>query len=159
MALAEQVADLGAQPQSAHSIDEVAYLVMEALMKWIPRTVVVLKDRMDMNKPIHAYGIDSLTAAGLRSWFAKAFGVSTAVFEILAGASFRELGSAAAKKYKEKEKEKYKENGRRWRKKRRRRRRRKSLRLVRAVKIGFVALKNARLIEVRRELRHHFDGL
>lgn len=73
--------------------------------------MVVPKDRMDMNKPIHAYGIDSHTAAGLRSWFAKAFGVSTAVFEILAGASSRELGSAAAKKYKEKEKEMYKENG------------------------------------------------
>lgn len=111
MALAEQVADLGAQPQSARSIDEVAYLVMEALMKWIPRTAVVPKDRMDMNKPTHAYGIDSLTAAGLRNRFAKAFGVSIAVFEILAGASFRELGFAAAKKYKEKEKEKEKENG------------------------------------------------
>lgn len=74
-------------------------------MKWIPRTVVVPKDRMDMNKPIHAYGIDSLTAAGLRNWFAKAFSVSIAVFEILASASFRELGFAAAKKYKEKEKE------------------------------------------------------
>ena len=111
MVLAEQVADLGAQPQSARSIDEVAYFVMETLMKWIPRTVVVPKDRMDMNKPIHAYGIDSHTAAGLRSWFAKAFGVGTAVFEILAGASFRELGSAAAKKYKEKEEEMYKENG------------------------------------------------
>jgi Phosphopantetheine attachment site len=82
---------------------------MEALMKWIPRTVVVPKDRMEMNKPIHAYGIDSLTAAGLRNWFAKAFSVSFAVFEILAGASFRELGFAAAKKYKEKEKEKEKE--------------------------------------------------
>ena len=73
-------------------------------MKWIPRTVVVPEDRMDMNKPVHAYGIDSLTAAGLRNWFAKAFGVSIAVFEILAGASFRELEFAAAKKYKEKEK-------------------------------------------------------
>ena len=74
-------------------------------MKWILRTVVVPKDRMDMNKPIHAYGIDSLTAAGLRNWFAKAFGVSIAMFEVLAGASVRELGFAAAKKYKEKEKE------------------------------------------------------
>ncbi|XTI92274.1 hypothetical protein V2W45_1201904, partial [Cenococcum geophilum] len=54
-------------------------LVMEALMKWIPRTAAVPKDRMDMNKPIHAHGIDSLTAAGLRNWFAKAFGVSIAV--------------------------------------------------------------------------------
>ena len=30
--------------------------------------------------------------------------------------------------------------------------------LVRTVRIGFVALKNARFIEVRRELRHHFGG-
>lgn len=51
-------------------------------MKWIPRTVVVPKDRMDMNKPIRAYGIDSLTAAGLRNWFAKAFGVSITVSKI-----------------------------------------------------------------------------
>ena len=102
VALAEQVADL--RVQSARSI-EVAHLVMEALMKWIPRTVVVPEDRMDMNRPVHAYGIDSLTAAGLRNWFAKAFGVSIAVFEILASASFRELGFAAAKKYKEKEKQ------------------------------------------------------
>lgn len=85
MVLAEQVADLGAQPQSARSIDEVAYFVMEALVKWIPRTVVVPKDRMDMNKPIHVYGIDSLTAASLRNWFAKVFGVNIAVFEILVG--------------------------------------------------------------------------
>ena len=74
-------------------------------MKWIPRTVVVPKDRMDMNKPIHAYRIDSLTAAGLRNWFAEAFGISIAVFEILAGASFRELGFAAAKKYKDKDRD------------------------------------------------------
>ena len=95
-------------------------------MKWISRTVVVLEDRIDMNKPIHAYGVDSLTAAGLRNRFAKAFGVNIAVFEVLAGASFRQLGFAAA-------------------------RRRKRLRLVGTVKIGFVALKNARLIEVSKE--------
>ena len=89
------------QPQSARSIGEVAYLIMEALIKLISRTVVVPEDRMGVNKPIHVYGVDSLTATGLRNWFAKAFGVNIAIFEVLAGASFRELGFAAARKYKE----------------------------------------------------------
>jgi hypothetical protein len=40
---------------------------MEALMKLNSRTVVVPEDRMGVNKPIHIYGVDSLTAIGLRN--------------------------------------------------------------------------------------------
>ena len=70
-------------------------------MKLISRTVVVPEDRIGVNKPIHVYGVDSLTAMSLRNWFAKAFGVNIAMFEILTSASFRELGFAAVRKYKE----------------------------------------------------------
>lgn len=67
-------------------------------MKLISRTVVVPEDRMSVNKPIHIYGVDSLTATGLKNWVVKAFGVNIAMFEVLASASFRELGFAAARK-------------------------------------------------------------
>ena len=43
---------------------------------------------MDMSKPLHAYGVDSLLTVELRNYFAKELNADVAIFDITDGSSF-----------------------------------------------------------------------
>ncbi|TGO59558.1 hypothetical protein BCON_0043g00160 [Botryotinia convoluta] len=55
-------------------------------------------EEMDVNKPVHINGINSLVAVELRNWFGKKIGADVAVFEILGNMSIGDLAKYAISK-------------------------------------------------------------
>jgi hypothetical protein len=73
------------------------------LMASLPEFQESVDDNVDidvLNKPLHSYGIDSLMAIELRSWFAKEFAADVPIFEILGEGTFRTIGISTASKSK-----------------------------------------------------------
>ncbi|RDL35202.1 uncharacterized protein BP5553_07133 [Venustampulla echinocandica] len=95
----ERNQDIAAELDSADTIEKIRDIVMEALVKRVAKTLLIDEARLDLNQPMHTYGVDSLTAVDLRNWFSKTLGVAVAVFEILGGVSFTEIGLIVARKY------------------------------------------------------------
>lgn len=53
---------------------------------------------LDVDKPLVQYGVDSLVAVELRSWFAKEMEADIAVFDIVGNATVTSVGQLAASK-------------------------------------------------------------
>jgi hypothetical protein len=53
---------------------------------------------LDLDKPIHQYGVDSLTAVELRNWFSREMRADVAIFDILGGASISSVVTLAVGK-------------------------------------------------------------
>lgn len=87
----------------AGSLAEAAEIVSQALAQ---RTLSLLgtaadrlaEDRLDFQKPMHSFGIDSLSAIDIRNWVGQTFDVDLPVFEILGGATFTSAGLFIATK-------------------------------------------------------------
>lgn len=62
-------------------------IVSDALVKKLSRTMSIVNNEMDLQKPLSVHDVDSLLAVELRSWMAKEFGADVPVFEILGGSS------------------------------------------------------------------------
>ena len=77
-----------ADPES----NDLADLVTTALIRKLSKTNSALQGEVDMQKPLVAYGVDSLLAVELRSWLAKEFGADVALFEIQGGVGLEGLG-------------------------------------------------------------------
>ena len=58
----------------------------------------VQEEDVDVHKPIHTLGVDSLLAVELRSWIAREFQADVPIFELLSGNSFATVGVIIAKK-------------------------------------------------------------
>ena len=89
--------DTASRLAATNSLEEAAEVAGEALMLRLSALLGIEEDRLDAHKPMHSYGIDSLTAIYLRNWITKVFGVEMPVFEILGGASFASAGTSIAK--------------------------------------------------------------
>ncbi|KAI1411801.1 putative polyketide synthase [Hypoxylon sp. FL1857] len=83
---------------AAKSITEAAQVVSEALVDRIHTLLGTDKDRVDLEKSMHSYGIDSLSAIDLRNWISKIFDVDMPVFEILGGVTFASAAMSIAEK-------------------------------------------------------------
>jgi hypothetical protein len=105
-AVADRRENLAAQLDDAPSIEAAADIITVALVKRLSRTISVAEEKLDINRPMHTYGVDSLTAVDLRNWFASTMGIDVAVFEILGDVSFANIGLLVARKYKESSQEK-----------------------------------------------------
>ncbi|KAJ0161927.1 Lovastatin diketide synthase LovF [Colletotrichum tanaceti] len=91
-------ANHGALLQGASSREEVAAVVLEALLLKTARMLGVGAANLEPSRPLHAYGIDSLTAVELRSWLAKELGADVSVFEVTDSSSIAQLAAVATKK-------------------------------------------------------------
>lgn len=94
-----QALDAAEKLAAASSLADAAEIATEALAQ---RTSVVLgtsEDRLDAHKPMHSYGIDSLSAIDIRNWVGQVFNVDLPVFEILGGATFSSAGLSIARKF------------------------------------------------------------
>jgi hypothetical protein len=87
-----------ARVAAAKTPAEAAEVITWALAQRVAALLAIPEDRLDTLKPMHSYGIDSLTAVDMRNWVAKTFDVDIAVFDILGGATFASAGSAIASK-------------------------------------------------------------
>ena len=80
------------------SLSEAANVISDALMHKLGKALAVPLENFDSAKAMHLYGVDSLVAVELRNWFAHALDADVAVFEILGGASFDDVGALVAGK-------------------------------------------------------------
>ncbi|OTA67063.1 putative polyketide synthase [Hypoxylon sp. EC38] len=80
------------------SVTEAAQVVSESLVYRIHTLLGTDKNRVDLEKPMYSYGIDSLSAIDLRNWISKVFDVDMPVFEILGGVTFASAAMSIAEK-------------------------------------------------------------
>lgn len=82
----------------ATSLMEAASVISDALMHKLSKALAVPLENLDPGQAMHTYGVDSLVAVELRNWFAHALDADVAVFEILGGATFDDIGARVAGK-------------------------------------------------------------
>ncbi len=90
---------------AASSLTEASASVTKALMKKLADTLSLPDEELDSNQPMHSYGVDSLVAVDLRSWFAKEVQVDFAIFNILGSTSIAGVSSLAAARSKYRKRE------------------------------------------------------
>jgi hypothetical protein len=88
---------------AADDVMEAGAIVSKALIKRLLTSLAGAQDVPEaeedlINKPIHHFGVDSLMAIELRSWFAKEFGADVPIFEILGEGTLLTVGISAASK-------------------------------------------------------------
>ena len=103
--LADYAANVEHRLASMESIDEASDMICELIRTKLSRMLGIEPSSIDVGKPLHAYGVDSLTAIELRNWFAKAMAADVAVFEILGNGSMAAMAGLAAEKSKYMKKE------------------------------------------------------
>lgn len=94
----ENVLDTAEKLAAAGSLAEAAEIVSKALAHRVSVILGTSEDRLDEQKPMHSYGIDSLSAIDIRNWVGKMFNVDMPVFDILGGATFASAGMEIAHK-------------------------------------------------------------
>lgn len=82
----------------ASSWEEAGRAVLDALLLKFARMLSIDVSNLDDSRPLHAYGIDSLTAVELRSWLVKELGAEVSLFDITNNSSLSQLARTAAEK-------------------------------------------------------------
>ncbi|KAL3472349.1 hypothetical protein BJX99DRAFT_262333 [Aspergillus californicus] len=81
---------------SAKSMEEVSGVIAQSMKTKLSQMLSISADELDLDKPIHQYGVDSLTAVELRNWFGREMRADVAIFDILGGASIASVVALAA---------------------------------------------------------------
>lgn len=74
-----------------------ALVVIEALSIKLARALSIESSDVDVEQPLHAFGVDSLVAVELRNWIAKQFAADLPVFEIMGGRTVAAIGDLITK--------------------------------------------------------------
>lgn len=86
--------------RAADCLVDASGIVVDGLRAKLATTLAMPKENIDINRPMHTYGVDSLTAVEIRTWLRRVVGAEVAVFEILGNASLAALGASVARKSK-----------------------------------------------------------
>lgn len=73
-----------------------AHIVTTGLSRMLAKTMNMLPEEIDTEKPPHVYGVDSLVAVGVRNWVVTNCGVELSVFEVLSDKTITDLGAEVA---------------------------------------------------------------
>lgn len=79
----------------AATLADAEQVAANALLLKLSRILSTELSNLDSSKPLHAYGVDSLVAVELRSWFSKELGAELSVFEMTDKSSIFQLAQAA----------------------------------------------------------------
>lgn len=82
--------------EAAESIDQIAELIVEGLQTKLSKMLAIETGSIDPSRPLQAFGIDSLAAVEIRTWFKRTLGADVAVFDILSNNSVASFGALAA---------------------------------------------------------------
>ena len=88
---------------SAQTLSDAGAIVSQALLRRLISITPGLQDRVDaknMDEPIQTFGVDSLQAIELRSWFAREFAADIPIFAILGEETLASIGLLVANKSK-----------------------------------------------------------
>ena len=83
------------QLAATSSEDEAITVVTQAFSKKLGLMLQLPTDNVDASIPVVDFGVDSLVAVEIRSWFAKEIGADLPVLNILGGATMTELAQTA----------------------------------------------------------------
>ena len=83
---------------AATSLADAEALTLEGFVTKVSKSLDVDKTQIDTQKPLHAYGIDSLAAVELRTWLRRDVGAEVSVFEILGNSSVAEMARMVTRK-------------------------------------------------------------
>ncbi|KAF2829294.1 polyketide synthase PksD [Ophiobolus disseminans] len=82
---------------AAETDEQRALIVVEALARKLARALSIAPEDVDVDKPLHAFGVDSLVAVELRNWIGKEFAADVAVFDIMRGRTVAAIGELITK--------------------------------------------------------------
>jgi hypothetical protein len=83
---------------NAGSVADVTAAVTEQLRIKLSKMLSLPLAEIDVEKPIHQYGVDSLAAVELRNWFSRELRADVAIFDILGGANIASAVGLAVRK-------------------------------------------------------------
>ena len=96
-----QTVDYVAELIRAPSIEQAGSVVVAGLVQKLAKVLSASStEDIDVRKPLHAYGVDSLLAVELRNWFAKEFQADVAIFDIMGAESVVKVGEVVAERSK-----------------------------------------------------------
>lgn len=81
---------------AAKSLPEAKDVVLTAFLEKLRKVLSVDLAELDPQRPMHAYGVDSLVAVELRAWMAKEVGSDISVFEMIGDQRIDQLAVKAA---------------------------------------------------------------
>ena len=94
----EKAIDYSILLRDAATPDDRAQIVTDSLVRKLSKALNIPPEDIDVSKPLHTYGVDSLLAVELRNYFAKEMGADLAIFEIMDGSNFKTVSMAVARK-------------------------------------------------------------
>jgi len=77
--------------RAATSYAEAEDIVREAVRKHLADLLAISIDDVDVRKPVHSYGVDSLVAVELQNWFLKSIGAKVSILELLGSSTIISL--------------------------------------------------------------------
>lgn len=86
--------------QAAESLEAAAAIACEALISKLSKVLSYDLEDIDSNKPLHAFGVDSLVAVVIRYWLIRELAADLAVLDIMAAPSIAALSTIVAEKSK-----------------------------------------------------------
>lgn len=96
---AAQVSSTKDRLAASATLMEAQGLVLETFLSKLSRILSMAEVELSPAKPLHAYGVDSLVAVELRSWFAKEVGADLTVLGMTSQRSIRHVADLAAAKF------------------------------------------------------------
>ncbi|RMZ67076.1 polyketide synthase [Pyrenophora seminiperda CCB06] len=94
----EEGANYRVQIEQAASQQDAGHIIALALVKKLSAALNMPVADIEVEKPVYAYGVDSLVAVEIRYWFLKEFKAQIAVFEIIRSESIEKLCGLVAGK-------------------------------------------------------------
>ncbi|KAF2811619.1 putative polyketide synthase [Mytilinidion resinicola] len=87
---------LQAQLTQATSIQEAGRAISAALAARLAKGLQTAAENIDVEKPLHSYGVDSLMAVETRTWIMREVKADVSLFDVLSGASIAALAMKIA---------------------------------------------------------------
>ena len=82
----------------ASSDEKAADILLGGLLQRLSKALSMSAEDIDVARPLHVYGVDSLLAVELRNWFVRTWEADVAVFDITGQGSIAMLAQEAARK-------------------------------------------------------------
>lgn len=94
----DDAVDFVALIRAAASLTAAAGVITEGLLGKLSKALGINREDMDVAKPLHTYGVDSLLAVELRNYFAKDFNADVAIFDLMGGSTIEQACLVGARK-------------------------------------------------------------
>ena len=87
-----------AEFKSVESQQDAAVVISRALVEKMCQSLALDQSAIDVNGPMHEYGVDSLVGVEVHNWVARKFDTDIAVFDILGESTFATVGALVAER-------------------------------------------------------------